>query len=50
MSMIMTIMSVIIIIFCVVELIRKPDMKYRTLTIVILVLLIIFTALNVLGI
>lgn len=49
MSLIITIASVIIIIAGVIELIRKPDMKHKTLTIIILVVLAIFTALNALG-
>ncbi|PWB88094.1 hypothetical protein [Methanobrevibacter thaueri] len=50
MSPIITIASIIIIIVGVVELIRKPDMEHKTLTIIILALLAIFTALNALGI
>ena len=50
MSPIITIASIIIIIVGVVELIRKPDMEHKTLTIVVLVILAIFTALNALGI
>ncbi len=50
MSTIITIISIIIIIVSIVELIRNPDMKHKALTIVIVIVLALFTALNALGI
>ena len=50
MSIWISLLSVIIIIAGVIRLIQNPDMKYKNLTIVVLVLLAIFTVWNVLGI
>lgn len=50
MSIWISLLSVIIIIAGVIRLIQNPDMEYKNLTIVVLILLAIFTVLNVLGI
>lgn len=50
MSIWITLISVILIILGVIKLIQNPNMEHKNLTIVVLVLLVVFTALNALGI